>query len=810
MSTSLAFRPNAYIPTAARTGSNSPSLLRGRNAFIRGREDNTYAESYGGSLDLSLDVEPVALVGTLQTTNGSREVVGTGTSFRGLFPGMRLLVKGASVTQILVIDFITDDTHLQVTTESTNSESGQTARQLHVLFEVDKRRGYALWGNVLKFDLGTLMGVGLGEFLLDAASLPGDPMILSKKAQMALLDGISGDYSVLLLRLGPGPGNLAISAGSAPSTATFDDTDVDTGTDTITSTAHGYSTGQPVTLDNPGTQISIDGSVVGNTRTVFIIRVDANHIQLADLLQDALAGTALNITNAGSGTTTITPVSKEMPAGARSIRIAKASTLFGTPAFGNPGPPIAVTVTAGGTIDIPLPEMDSNTDPASPHNAYKIYVSLHGGTTDLSTANALGGPWYGVKTVTAAELDGGLTGGTYKLEYNDAEASVGDLITFDNEPPPDAAFIGTVAGYPVLVSCQGEPTPNEPRGTAPGPSIIPLKPANLVAAPLVLDNGQRNEVPLSPPETIVGCYMAAGRLYLMTANTLQIGVFSSDPDFPVTTRPFWKSGFRNPYSICFVNGRLYGFTSAGPMRSVGDGEEGSEEHSFATDVEEIMKDWRPEDVFVVHDPQNECICYINSGSRLNENGYWESDIVPFMLRNERWSLPIILTDSSADRIISGAATVNGHLEFLAGGRDSGAGSGYASKTFRFDQVSGELVDWYMVWQLSDAGAENRPKKVKRPAVRGKISDEGTVGIHGEFVDDEIDMDAIAEGNSGSKTGAISLSSSVAGVRYRPAEDVGVEGLMVFAIGVGGQYDGASDRDRVDEVVCEVIVQGARA
>jgi hypothetical protein len=327
---------------------------------------------------------------------------------------------------------------------------------------------------------------------------------------------------------------------------------------------------------------------------------------------------------------------------------------------------------------------------------------------------------------------------------------------------------------------------------------------------LVLDTGARNDVPLSPPETIIGMYMAAGRLYLLTANTLQIAAFTSDPDFPVSTRPFWKTGFRNPYALCFVNGRLYGFTTAGPMRSVTDGEEGSEEHAFAADVEEIVKDWKPENVFAVHDPQNECVCYINSGARLNASGYWESDIVPFMLRNERWSLPITITSTTADRIISGAATVNGHMEFLAGGRDSLAVGSKNAKTFRFDQVSGELVNYRIAWQFTDAGVENRPKKVKRPAVRGKITNNGTVGIHGCYIDEEIDMVGLAAGNSTSKTGPIALSDSVAGVRYRPAEDVGVEGLMIFSLEVEGQWDGTGERDRIDEVTCEVVVQGARA
>jgi hypothetical protein len=770
--------------------------------FIRGHEDNIYSESYRGNLDLSETLTLVAITGTIQTFAGAVGILGTGTSFRAqLFPGQRLLT---SDNQVIIINEVVDDTHADLATAPDNNAAGLTAYRFFVLFEVDKERGTLLWGNALRFDMGTILAVGDGVLRLNGSVLTGDSLTATRRVKVAIPD-TSGSYTVQQLGFDDFPVGIVATAGTAPAAKTFTSADVTVATDNINVAAHGYSTGQPVSLSNPTTQISVSGVPLSPNQTFWIIAVDANNIKLAGTLQDAVSNVPLDITSAGAGTTTITPISKKMPAGDRSVRIAKASTKLGTPSYGNPGPPIIVTVTANGTIDIPLPSMDSNTDPSSPHDAYRIYATLQGGSTTEATANATNGPWYHARTVSAAELSGGTAGGTFKLEYADAEIVGRDIITFDNDAPGDALYITTVAGYPVLVSCQGRPTPTAPTGSAPGPSIIPIKPANLAAAPLVLDSGARNEVPLSPPELIIGQYMAAGRVYLMTANTLQIGAFTSDPDFPVAARPFWKSGFKNPYALCFVNGRLYGFTVAGPTRSVGDGEEGSEEHSFAADIEELTKSWKPENVFVQEDPHNECVCFIHSASRLNSNGFWESEMIPFMLRTERASHKIVITDPTRDMIISGAATVNGHLEFLAGGRN-GLG-GYDVHTYRFDAASGSPVSYSQGWQFTDGGSEDRPKVVKRPRVTGKITT-GSIGIHGCAEDEEIDVDTLEAGNAGSKSGAVTLSPS-AGVVYRASEDVAVSGLMAFTLNIEGTWDGVGDPDRIDEAVCDVIVRGSR-
>jgi len=82
----------------------------------------------------------------------------------------------------------------------------------------------------------------------------------------------------------------------------FVDADVTVSTDTVNVLAHGYLLGQVVELETTGTLPS--GLLIGTE--YYIINVDTNNIKFAATLEDAIAGTPVDITAAtGGGTHTI-------------------------------------------------------------------------------------------------------------------------------------------------------------------------------------------------------------------------------------------------------------------------------------------------------------------------------------------------------------------------------------------------------------------------------------------------------------------------------------------------------------------------
>lgn len=77
---------------------------------------------------------------------------------------------------------------------------------------------------------------------------------------------------------------------------------VDTGADTLTATGHGLLTGDRFRVRN------VDGALPTGLAAVtsyFAIRLDADTLKVATTSANALAGTAINLTGAGSGTNTI-------------------------------------------------------------------------------------------------------------------------------------------------------------------------------------------------------------------------------------------------------------------------------------------------------------------------------------------------------------------------------------------------------------------------------------------------------------------------------------------------------------------------
>lgn len=77
---------------------------------------------------------------------------------------------------------------------------------------------------------------------------------------------------------------------------------VTTGTDTLTATAHGLNTGDRFRVRNIGGALPTGLAAV---TTYFAIRVDANNVKPASSSALAIAGTAVDITGAGSGTNQI-------------------------------------------------------------------------------------------------------------------------------------------------------------------------------------------------------------------------------------------------------------------------------------------------------------------------------------------------------------------------------------------------------------------------------------------------------------------------------------------------------------------------
>lgn len=130
-----------------------------------------------------------------------------------------------------------------------------------------------------------------------------------------------------------------------------------------------------------------------------------------------------------------------------------------------------------------------------------------------------------------------------------------------------------------------------------------------------------------------------------------------------------------------------------------------------------------------------------------------------------------------------------------------------SGIFRFDEIAGEEVPWYVIPQLSDSGIELRDKVVKAVRVTGKLTT-AAVKVYTYGPKDRIIVEDLEEG-VGSKTGAKQLNDT-ADVVQSERVPVNCPNAMLHTVRVEGVYDGVDPSlDRVDELVYEVAQQGIR-
>lgn len=327
--------------------------------------------------------------------------------------------------------------------------------------------------------------------------------------------------------------------------------------------------------------------------------------------------------------------------------------------YNNPSERADVTIVTGDMVATTFPAMDT----ANGQNAWIVWVTTFeeslGG--DLNKFN---GPWFKLRMVDDTEVSP--AGGTVNLEWLDAEVTSNPLVTFNNDPPPDAEFVEMLSAIIVFVSCEGEgytrAGPVTVESTSPGPVIFPVKPNNIEAAPTEL------AFPTSPPETILGAISGPARIYLSTTNHLSIAQATGSDVAPVIIRPFWHAGFAGPDQVVFVNGNLYGFTVAGPARSVGDGDEVDIEMEWAADVAEIMDKWVPGHVLAAYHPGKEQVVFFHLADRLNDWGFWTTRWLSYGIPQRKWIGDGEYSSMTEDRIVSGVATVADHLEYTRGGR----------------------------------------------------------------------------------------------------------------------------------------------
>lgn len=116
------------------------------------------------------------------------------------------------------------------------------------------------------------------------------------------------------------------------------------------------------------------------------------------------------------------------------------------------------------------------------------------------------------------------------------------------------------------------------------------------------------------------------------------------------------------------------------------------------------------------------------------------------------------------------------------------------------------IDYYIAWQLMDNGSENLDKRIEAYRLNGKISDNGKFQIHAIAQGGAINRDDIDNGDNAVYEKDLDDMSNI--LRGRRIKE-GPKNMSLWCPRISGTWDGVGDPDRIDEVVIEVSVHGAK-
>ncbi len=439
----------------------------------------------------------------------------------------------------------------------------------------------------------------------------------------------------------------------------------------------------------------------------------------------------------------------------------------------------------------------------------KKSISTSGTTTTTSSPNETNyenGSWYRVAKIKVADL----AANKAFVEYLDAD--IFDEVTGNNDAPPACEFVAKIEGKPLYISCYGKPRAvggdASRRGDNPGPSCVVSKFANPDAAPA--------EWAASITNDIIGWFEGVGRIFLMTQASLDFIVSTglmgtgfggaNGVELPIISRPYWKTGAANRYSITLVEDTIYGFSGGKLFQSIGNGDENSQKYEFSAPVEDIIRNWNGGHELTAQDSNNNSILFINSAAYKNAAGYWVTEILPFSLSRNAFLPLIILSNDTRDMVVCGVANIKEKLEFLAGGRASGGT--FSVSTFRYDEPDASnpvtSMPYYLLWQPTDDGAENKSKKIHSIRPTGKFTGM-SIQIHGASAGQSINIADMEKGLN-SLSGNISFTNTSVETRdfFRR---VSFKNLSMYAIRLAGAWNGSGAKDRLDEIAIEISLHG---
>ena len=209
-----------------------------------------------------------ALTGTMTFTNGNATVSGSGTNFDPEVAIGDIIISAGGVKHR--VKNVSSDTSLTLTENFSGSTENGVAATV-------TRPPLNFASSAPHIDTN-ILGITSGESLA----------------------GVDNVTSIAVNEDGARYVQAPTITVAAPTARTITQANINETTNVFTVTGHNMRTGTKLTYTSNGTNIVHSGGTLADATAVFVIRVDEDTFKIASSLSNALAGTALDITNDGN------------------------------------------------------------------------------------------------------------------------------------------------------------------------------------------------------------------------------------------------------------------------------------------------------------------------------------------------------------------------------------------------------------------------------------------------------------------------------------------------------------------------------
>jgi hypothetical protein len=187
--------------------------------------------------------------------------------------------------------------------------------------------------------------------------------------------------------------------------------------------------------------------------------------------------------------------------------------------------------------------------------------------------------------------------------------------------------------------------------------------------------------------------------------------------------------------------------------------------------------------------------FLHSNSEANSGGYATTSVLSYNLRQGAWSTDVLISDNSANQIVTGISTVSGYLYLTCSGGN-----------YRWD-AGNQTIGGYAATPFMALGADGSDKTITGMEITAHSESTINANIYVSRANEDIPLADLISGTSSSASGTMQFAVG-SSVRTSLLRKLSVTRARLAAARVNLGRTASSGDARIDEMIIRFNTTGA--